>query len=245
MKILIKFPTRGRVANFFRALDRYYAYASDVSRLEVQVTIDEDDKEMYVPEVLEKLKGYPNLSIQPGLSRSKIHAINRDLKDEGWDILLLASDDMIPVVEGYDRIIREKMQQTYPDTDGILWFNDGNRSDLNTLSIMGRQYYKRFNYLYHPGYRSLYCDKEFTLVGDMLGKQTFFDQVIIHHEHPDYGYGDKDTVHDLNKINKDGDLYLFLKRQARNFGIGNPVINTLSGLTWEAKRVVRKLIGPR
>jgi hypothetical protein len=83
------------------------------------------------------------------------------------------------------------------------------------------------------------------MVGEMLGKQTFFDQVIIHHEHPDYGYGDKDIVHDLNKINKDGDLYLFLKRQARNFGIGNPVINTLSGLTWEAKRVVRKLIGRR
>ena len=245
MKILIKFPTRGRAANFFRALDRYYAYASDVSRLEVQVTIDEDDKEMYVPEVLEKLKGYPNLSCQLGMSRSKIHAINRDLQDDGWDVLLLASDDMIPVVEGYDRIIREKMQETYPDTDGILWFNDGNRSDLNTLSIMGRKYYKRFNYIYHPGYRSLYCDKEFTMVGDMLGRQTFFDQVIIHHEHPDYGYGDKDQVHDLNNINKDGDLYLFLKRQARNFGIGNPVVNAISGLTWEAKRVVKKLIGRR
>ena len=50
---------------------------------------------------------------------------------------------------------------------------------------------------------------------------------------------------DINKINKDGDLYLFLKRQARNFGIGNPVVNAISGLTWEAKGVVKKLIGRR
>jgi hypothetical protein len=146
---------------------------------------------------------------------------------------------MIPEVQGYDEIIREKMRRHYPDTDGVLWFNDGNRSDLNTLTIMGRKYFKRFGYLYHPGYRSLYCDKEFTLVGTKLGKQTYFDQVIIRHEHPDYGYGDKDKVHDLNKINKNRDLRLFLKRQASHFGLGNPVLNFLAGIGWELRHNFR------
>ena len=243
MKILIKFPTRGRTENFFRALDRYYEYAADLDLIEVQVTLDNDDREMNQPAILERLKRYRNLSIRFGTSNSKIEAINRDLDPDGWDIVLLASDDMIPVVKGYDAVIRSKMQTHYPDTDGILWFDDGNRSDLNTLSILGNAYYRRFGYLYYPGYRSLYCDKEFTLVGNMLKKQTYFSQVIIHHEHPDYGYGDKDQVHDLNALNKDGDHYLFLQRQSRNFFIGNPLRNWFSGILWEAKWRLKKLLG--
>lgn len=239
MRILVKFPTRGRADNFFYALDKYYELAHDIDRMEFHITIDQDDDSMMAPDVLKRLAGYTNLFVSWGRSMSKIHAINRDLKSNGWEIVLLASDDMIPVAPGYDEIIREKMRTHHPDTDGVLWFNDGNRSDLNTLTIMGKKYYDRFGYLYHPGYRSLYCDKEFTLVGERLGRQTYFDQVIIRHEHPDYGYGDKDQVHDLNKINKNRDLRLFLKREASNFGLGFPVRNYLAGIGWEIRHNLR------
>lgn len=242
MKIIVKFPTRGRVDSFFHALDLYYAMAQHPEDMLFHITIDVDDELMKSPEVLKRLAGYQHLFIDWGRSYSKIHAINRDLKPGGWDIVLLASDDMIPVEQGYDQIIREKMTRHYPDTDGVLWFNDGNRSDLNTLTIMGRKYYERFGYLYHPGYRSLYCDKEFTLVGDLLGRQTYFDQVIIRHEHPDYGYGDKDQIHDLNRIHKNRDLRLFLKRQASNFGIGNALQNFIAGLGWEVRHNARLLM---
>lgn len=245
MQILIKFPTRGRPDKFFRALDLYLNMAEGPDRLRVQVTIDDDDPHMTSPEVLERLSGYPNLVLTRGHSISKIHAINRDLLMDGWDILLLASDDMIPVEKGYDTVIRRRMQERYPDMDGVLWFNDGNRADLNTLSILGRRFYERFGYIYHPGYRSLYCDKEFTLVADRLGRQTYFDQVIIRHEHPSYGYGDMDAIHRDNKLNKDPDFHLFLRRRARRFDMGHPAVNALLGRAFEIKGLMKAVMGRR
>jgi hypothetical protein len=51
-----------------------------------------------------------------GLSKSKIDAVNRDINEykKHWDIVLLASDDMIPQIKGYDNIIRDNMMFNYP-----------------------------------------------------------------------------------------------------------------------------------
>ena len=58
---------------------------------------------------------------------------------------------MVPLVNGYDTVIKEKMTLHYADTDGVLWFNDGHQEKkLNTLCILGKKYYDRFGYIYHP-----------------------------------------------------------------------------------------------
>lgn len=217
MKILIKFPTRNRKDKFFQVLDLYYQFASNLDKLEFLITLDSDDTSMNTPEVIKKLETYKNLKFVYGTSNNKIHAVNRDIEDSDWDIILLASDDMIPKEKGYDEHIRFNMSINYPDTDGILWYNDGNRKDLNTLCILGKKYYKRFNYIYHPDYKSLWADNEFMTVGNILKKQTFIDKVIIHHEHPDWGYGGRDVIHSLNTQHDRYDRDTFLRRQKINF----------------------------
>lgn len=219
MKILIKFPTKGRKDKFFKVLDKYYELLEDIDKTEFQITIDDNDTTMNNKDVLGRLSEYQNLSVNLGNSESKIHAINRDITISDWDIILIASDDMIPKVKGYDTIIRSKMEELYPDTDGILWFHDGNRKDLNTLSILGREYYKRFNYVYYPEYKSFWCDNEFMQVGNILNKQTFIDQVIIHHEHPDWGFGGGDSLYATNAKYNGHDMNLFMMRSNRNFDL--------------------------
>ena len=62
----------------------------------------------FIPQCLDSVLGqtYKNTEIIFGNSKSKIDAVNRDLENyHDWDIVLLASDDMIPQVKGYDRII--------------------------------------------------------------------------------------------------------------------------------------------
>ena len=160
MKILIKFPTRGRRDKFFNVLDIYYQLASNNDNIEFQITIDTDDETMNNNIVLSKLGTYKNLKYSLGVSKNKIDAVNRNLTIGDWDIILLASDDMIPKVKGYDDIIRNKMTELYPDTDGVLWFNDGNQGDkLNTLCILGKKYYERFNYIYTFSlFSRMYCN---------------------------------------------------------------------------------------
>ena len=127
---------------------------------------------------------------------------------------------MIPIKDGYDKIIIEKMKENYPDTDGVLFFNDGYQGRrLNTLCILGKKYYERFNYIYHPDYKSTWCDNEFMSVADILDRQTYFDEVIIKHEHPDWGYGRHDSIHQKNYNDLTHDQKTFINRRNKNFGL--------------------------
>ena len=182
MKLLIKFPTRERPEKFFSVLDLYYSNLRDLN-FEFVVCCDIDDITMNNSAVKEKLECYPNLKFYFDNNKSKIQAINNNLANIEFDILLLASDDMIPVVPGYDKIIKEKMLQNFPDTDGVLWFNDGFQGpNLNTLCILGKKYFDRFGYIYHPDYKSLYCDAEFTIVSKNLNRVKYFNDIIIKHQ---------------------------------------------------------------
>jgi glycosyltransferase involved in cell wall biosynthesis len=222
MKLLIKFPTRDRKDKFFHVLDLYYELLDDIDTTEFCITIDEDDLTMNNVEVLEKLGTYKNLYCYVGHSKSKIEAVNADIPScNEFDILLLASDDMIPQIKGYDRIIRNRMEALYPDKEGVLWFYDGHRRDLNTLVCMGCEYYKRFGYIYHPAYKSFYCDNEFMLVAEALHKQVFLDEIIIMHEHPDYAiYRDKsDELYVENNKYYSVDFSTFELRKKNNFDL--------------------------
>lgn len=221
MKLLIKFPTRGRRQQFFSTFNKFHdlAITDDVHFL---VSIDESDPEMNRPDVLESLSYYINTTVCVGESSSKIDAINRDLSSyEGqWDIVLLAADDTVPCVLGYDKRIIEEMKTHYPDTDGVLFFNDGFWGrQLNTQCILGRKYYQRFGYIYHPGYSYVWCDNDFMELAFLLGRQAYFDQVIIKHENPSLFSGKTDFVHEKNSEFDQIDKKFFERRKARMFDV--------------------------
>jgi hypothetical protein len=173
-------------------------------------------------DVVNTMKQWGNLRYEIMQPAGKIAAINHGLADVSrqYDIILLASDDMIPAVKGWDKRIADDMERLYPDTDGVLWYNDGYVGDkLNTLCILGTKYYRRFNYIYNPEYKALWCDNEFMEVASMLGKQTYFKDVIIRHEHPIHGHGRQDNLN-----HRDNHLYYEDKRtydlrKSNNFGI--------------------------
>jgi len=217
MRLLIKFPTKNRPNKFLKTLVRYIDYLDDKTT-KIIVTCDNDDVLMKDDYIKEFVLNYDNVEILFGNHNSKIEAVNADLDKFDFDIVLLASDDMIPMVKGYDTIIKNKMIEHYPDTDGVLWFNDGYQGNkLNTLSIMGKKYYDRFNYIYSPDYLSVWCDNEFMDVANILNKQTYFDEVIIKHEHPDWGFGNRDDIHTLNSKHEAHDRMVYTGRKNNNF----------------------------
>lgn len=219
MKILIQFPIRERPDRFYSTFMRYYDYADDISNIKFNIVSDKDDDILLKSRMLEIVAKKDNVHITNAYHKSKVHAIN-DLSevDMTWpDIILLASDDMIPQIKGYDTIIRNKMLEHYPDTDGVLFFWDG-YCDLNTLVIMGRKYFERFNYIYHPDYTSLWCDNEFMEVADRLNKQTRFKDCIIKHEHPVRNKSIKrDNLYNKNESFYKSDKLVYERRKQNNF----------------------------
>ena len=221
-RLLIKFPTRGRKQKFFNTLNKYYEFLSGKHNVQFLITCDIDDTVMNNESVITKLNNYNNLYFIFGNSKTKVEAINADVSNQTFDIILLASDDMIPAVKGYDEIIINTMCDFYPKFDGVLWFNDGTQENrLNTLCILGRQYYDKFGYIYNPAYKSLWCDVEFTQVGTMLKKQTYFDQCIIRHEHHSVIGQDLDELYITNEKFENEDKITYLNRQRNNFEYTN------------------------
>ena len=208
MKLLIKFPTRSRPEKFLRVLDLYYDNLRDFN-FEFIISCDLNDSSMNNINMIEKLNSYPYLKYFFADNKSKIEAVNNNLTNTDFDVLLLASDDMEPVKPGYDVVIKNHMKSFFPDTDGVVWYNDGFQgSKLNTLCILGKKYYERFGYIYHPSYKSLYCDTEFTLVSQRLNKTRYIDECIIKHkqysivkEQPDNLYIKNDSLESVDKQN--------------------------------------------
>lgn len=220
--LLIKIPTRERSQQFFTNLDRYYALLSQKYPYHFLITCDEDDKNMNCGEVRKKFENYQNLTVIYGKSISKIDAYNRDLdKIDNYDLILATSDDAIPVVYGYDQIIIEAMQKKFPDFDGVIKFNDGHQKTLNTLPVIGIKFYKRFNYIYYPTYKSIYPDLELTLVSKLLKKELVIDQVLIRHDHPIWKTAFYDNLYRKNDKFNAADRQIFVKRAKNNFYLPN------------------------
>lgn len=221
MRILVKFPSRERPQKFMHALKAALDKAEDPTSLFWLFTFDLNDDSMRgIESELAALN--INGEIQRRTSLSKIHACNRDLNEftDPWDILLLMSDDMICETNFWDRIIRDDMAKHYPDGDGLLWYFDAKQADICTLAIMGRAFYNRFGYIYHPDYRSLFADDEQTAVARGLGKLTYSDQILFRHAHPANVSGMKtDRLYVRNESAFDVDHRTFKKRKAMNFGL--------------------------
>lgn len=181
MRILVKFPSRGRPKQCVDVLTSMMHKAHSVC--DYLLSLDADDQ----PHPDFGAFDVDALTTVIGTSDCKVHAINRDINEheDSWDILVVASDDMWPMEKGWDTTIREAMQRYYPDTDGMLWFHDGYQRKICTMPIMGRKYYSRFQYVYHPSYRSFFCDDEQTAVAMAHGKIQFIDQLLFQHRHPD------------------------------------------------------------
>jgi hypothetical protein len=223
MRILLKCPTRSRPAQFLRILNQYVSLANRPDLLGVCISCDLDDTSMIDGIIQQSIKNITYRvdwsNIYYGNSTNKIEAVNADLVnvDWPWEMVVIVSDDMVPQVKGYDDVLRSHMIANFADTDGILWVNDGTQADkLNTISIMGRKMYDSFGYLYHPAYKSLFCDTEFTDLckGPLASKCTYIPHVLIKHEHPGTGFPQRnDALYVRNNLFWYQDLMTYISRK--------------------------------
>ena len=222
LKILVKFPSRERPKKFFDVLDRYIMMSKDKDNIHYLISLDNDDPTL--PLYQNKITQYQNITFVTGFSKGKIDACNRDVDrlELKWDILVLASDDMICQRIGWDETLREEMTMYYPELDGVLWHSDGfTHKRLNTMCILGYKRYKKFNYIYHPDYTSLWCDNEFMDVANRDGKQTYFDKVLFRHEHFSNGqqYNIQDALLKRNEAYFNKDKIVYFKRKTEGFPV--------------------------
>lgn len=225
MNLLIKYASRGRHAKFLQGMKNIEETISKDAIYAVCISIDADDKQM----LSVKAEQFHNAQIFIGVPDGKVAAINRDInelpKEIEWDILINYSDDMRFVVQDWDKILIDKIQSVWGDSlDFFAHFNDGYVGEkLPTMSIMGREYYERFFYIYPPCYKSVSCDAEAMFVAQMLGKWHYFPDVLFKHEHPVNVRAVYDSVYRANDTFTKQDTDTFHRRLNKFFYVNNPV----------------------
>lgn len=180
--ILYKLATRSRPQRFKETLNSIINNSSNNNYM-VLVSIDNDDESM---QLVSKEIDHPNVVFISGLSYNKIHAINRDVEKASdyadWDILVNVSDDMLITSKDFDKVVRSAFIET---TDVFLHLPDGFTNEkLPTMSIMGKEYYERFNFIYHPSYKSVWCDNEAMDVAKKTLCYRYIAQQVFVHNHP-------------------------------------------------------------
>ncbi len=228
MKILVKFPSRERPDRFQNTLQQMMHLSVDKD-IKYLITLDRNDPT--VNQYVNIIKELSNCRFIIGDSFGKIHAINRDMNQvSDYDILILASDDMVPIVQGWDNIIREEMQlhffptpeEKYNLSEGVIWYDDGYKSNINMMPIMTKAAYDRFGYIYHPAYVSLFCDNEMTEVWSALNCQIKRDLCLFQHQHYARSSQWHHTIDPLMRRNESyfmQDRKTYNTRKALNFGL--------------------------
>ena len=228
MKIIYSFPSRSRPEKFKACMENIKEMSDD-SDYTVLVKGDSDDASMNNADMWNWLSKnhyghYVNFWEH---SKNKIHAMNRNLDflvPGIGDIIIGMSDDMKFTERGFDNIIRKDMRDHFPDLDGVLHYNDGmQKSNVMTMSIMGREYFNRTGYIYHPEYASLWCDVEATEVAFMLDRYKYMsnDNIIFRHMHPVWKLAEWDEQY---RKSESADLYaadkaVILARRARKYDL--------------------------
>lgn len=225
MKILYKFTTRSRRSNFLRGIDSIVNNTIDKANYHILISVENEHHDPTI-HPLPQLDCPHTYRVNPDKPTTKVDAINRDLNEflEYFeaDIIVNMSDDVVFTEKGFDNIIRSEFR--FEDTmgggndfDKCIHFPDGNRKDLLTVSILGRTYYDRDKYIYHPSYKSLYCDNEAMEVSKLRGCYKFVDRVIFNHLHPAYGKAIFDVQYANTESYSGLDCQTYIKRKENGF----------------------------
>lgn len=224
MRLLIKFATRGRKEKFYQGLQNIHDTLSGKHECLVVVSIDSDDSVMCA-EVENVRNNYQNVLIFVGPPNGKIAAINRDINylPYDWDILINFSDDMRFVFNKWDLHLLHQIKLAWPNTtDYFAHLNDGYVGEaLPTMSVMGREYYNRFFYIYPPCYKSVSCDAESFYVAQLLGRYKYFPDIIFKHEHYTNIKGKPDETYRQNDKYEKEDHRIYFERLNKNFYVNN------------------------
>lgn len=217
MTICYSFASRSRPDRFFETLDNIQTMSAQQDYF-IVAKLDDDDTAMNNDLVRARIASYPSVIVRWGTSKSKIHAINRDLDNlPHWDILICASDDMRFRTYGFDELIRLHMPA---DLDGFIHLQDDYAKDrVCTVSIIGCKYYQRDNFIYPDCYYSMWCDDDVTAVAKIRDKYILVPGIHIEHLHyTNNAKAKKDELYWRNDT-YNADKKIFEQRKAMNFGL--------------------------
>lgn len=177
--LLIGISVQKNFDQFLKNLNQYYELLSGKNQIYFLITCSGNN--FFQGSVQEQLKKYSDLDFSFDSTNLWVNAFNKEIDNhQDFDFLLIADEDVVPQVKGYDDIIVQAMKKSFAGTDGVLCISDDSIDNLsNKYTVMGKKYYQRFGYVYHPHYTSSFARNELFDVAQIMGKLHEIQEVLF------------------------------------------------------------------
>lgn len=218
-KILLNYPSRGRLMKYSKTIASYASKSSGKNPIHFLIKVDKNDIVMNQPYVhtftANLLKTYAHVTSEIVVMEpaGKIAAINNAVSGHDFDIVLSIADDMDCIKDYWDEDVVSDMGSDYASS--LNYDSDPRLQDytsLIVLPILGRKVYDQYGYIYHPDYKSEYCDNEQTIVLKSITKNI--PKKIFHH---DWGNNQDSLMATNIMVGQSVDRQTFERRKAQGF----------------------------
>lgn len=189
MRLLFKYPSRGRPLLFVKTLQRYLYLMSGKHDCDFLIAMDTDDETMNTVLMRQMIKqlddSYPRSRVMFYYKAHDniVEVVNEHLDEQDFDIVMAIGDDFLPQEANYDEIIVNAMKESWPKLDGAIYFNDGVVGEKFALApILGRELYKERGYFFDPVFRFGEADREISIVLRIQNKLQYYPEVLFVHD---------------------------------------------------------------
>ena len=205
-KISILLPTRERSKKFNRMLNTLINTCNDISRIEILLLIDEDDKETNLYKQILRDKIYEKLNIKIIIKDLKTHAIRNNFlaKMCNGEIIFPINDDMIFVSKKWDEVIDKEFSKNVQNRPFCLWIksNVKYRYLHCDYPIINREWYNRLGYVGSENFNFWYLDTWICDLSILSGRYIVTPDITVDQLSANRFQKEIDDTH-LRNINSD------------------------------------------
>ena len=205
-KISILLPTRERSKKFNRMLNTLINTCNDISRIEILLLIDGDDKEINLYRKILREKIYEKLNIKIIIKDLKTHALRNNFlaKMCNGEIIFPINDDMIFVSKKWDKVIDKEFSKNVQNDPFCLWIksNVKYRYLHCDYPIINREWYNRLGYVGSENFNFWYLDTWICDLSILSGRYIVTPDITVDQLSANRFQKEIDDTH-LRNINSD------------------------------------------
>jgi hypothetical protein len=161
--LLIKISPTGDPEAFKYSFSRYLTMLSGLYPVRFVIAINREDCSMNQPSVrtwIETRARNARIELHSGNFKNPVEAVNAALEYKNNEIVVIASEEIIPAKMSYDHQIISVYSQAFPNFDGAVKFYDGIRpkeDPVMAAPVIGCNLLAKLGKVYCPSYEeSLY-----------------------------------------------------------------------------------------
>lgn len=187
MRFSLLHPSRKRIEMAEGAVREWLANRSGEHEVEYILSVDSDDD----------VEGYRRMADRMGVrlvanpNRSMVAASNSAAAESSGDLLIVVSDDF-GCPPDWDlelaRVVGDRR-------DVAVLVHDGGPARITTLPIVGRELYRQWGFVLHPGYRSMFSDDDLTEHARLIGRLVDARHLVFQHRHVSAGLSPLDETY--------------------------------------------------